>query len=556
MIATEHELAALAFALLGREAAVTTAERRVVPTKAPSRTLIANTRASVAQGTDPLGSRFCELRSSQERRNTGATYTPLPIVDAMAAWAAGEGTPARIVDPGAGSGRFLIRAAELFPAAALIAIDIDPLATLILRANAAVLGFADRLTVHLADYRKLELPAIEQPTLFIGNPPYVRHHDIGGAWKTWFADTARELGFSASKLAGLHIHFFLKTRQIGRPGDFGAFITAAEWIDVNYGSVLRRMLADGLGGTALHVIDPKARPFADALTTGAITCFRVGRRPNAFTVRKLDTLDQLTPLTAGRAVPWSEIDPAPKWSFLVRETRAPDPHEMELGELFRVHRGQVTGGNAVWIENPAAPAIPERFLLRAITRARELIAAGLVLDRADHLKRVIDLPVALDCISAAERRAIERFLAWAKRFEADRSYIARHRRAWWSVGCRAPAPILCTYMARRPPHFLRNAAGARHINIAHGLYPHENLSTDILDRIVRLLSRGVTGEGGRVYAGGLIKFEPKELERLRVPRLDRIHDDDCDQMDSRTVLRRRGSDERAIFPLLRGAIGY
>ena len=60
---------------------------------------------------------------------------------------------------------------------------------------------------------------------------------------------------------------------------YGAFITAAEWLDVNYGSVLRSMLADGLGATAVHVIDAGARPFADALATGAITCFRVGSRP-------------------------------------------------------------------------------------------------------------------------------------------------------------------------------------------------------------------------------------------------------------------------------------
>jgi hypothetical protein len=42
------------------------------------------------------------------------------------------------------------------------------------------------------------------------------------------------------------------------------FITAAEWLDVNYGAVLRRLLADGLGGTAIHLIDPKAQPFVDA----------------------------------------------------------------------------------------------------------------------------------------------------------------------------------------------------------------------------------------------------------------------------------------------------
>ena len=212
----------------------------------------------------------------------------------MVGWAKLEAiTPARIVDPGAGSGRFIVGAANAFPKASLVAVEIDPLAALTLRANAAVKGFGDRLTVKVEDYRSITLPAINGPTLFIGNPPYVRHHDIGAGWKSWFASNSTAQGFKASKLAGLHIHFFLKTRELGKPGDFGTFITASEWLDVNYGSVLRQMLADGLGGTSLHVINPKARLFPDAMTTGAITCFRVGNRPKQLTVRKVSRFQTL-----------------------------------------------------------------------------------------------------------------------------------------------------------------------------------------------------------------------------------------------------------------------
>src|SRR5436309_3346409 len=78
-------------------------------------------------------------------------------------------------------------AAAAFPRAQLVGVDIDPLAMLMLRANAAVQGFADRLTIYLADYRNLSLDPIAGKTLFIGNPPYVRHHDIAERSKQWFA---------------------------------------------------------------------------------------------------------------------------------------------------------------------------------------------------------------------------------------------------------------------------------------------------------------------------------------------------------------------------------
>ena len=103
----------------------------------------------------------------------------------MVAWAAETAHPSTIVDPGAGSGRFLFAAARAFPDAELLAVEIDPLAAQILRTNAAVLGLTARLDLHVADYRTLSLPEIRGPTLFLGNPPYVRHHDIPPKWKNW-----------------------------------------------------------------------------------------------------------------------------------------------------------------------------------------------------------------------------------------------------------------------------------------------------------------------------------------------------------------------------------
>ena len=104
-------------------------------------------------------------------------------------------------------------------------------------------------------------------------------------------------------------------------------------------------------------------------------------------------------------------------------------------------------------------------------------------------------------------------------------YVARNRKAWWSVGLREPAPLLATYMARRPPAFVRNIAGARHINIAHGIYPREPLPDRALDRLAEALRITATMDLGRTYAGGLVKFEPREMERIPVPSLELLLED-------------------------------
>ena len=78
-------------------------------------------------------------------------------------------------------------------------------------------------------------------------------------------------------------------------------------------------------------------------------------------------------------------------------------------------------------------------------------------------------------------------------------------------------------MARRAPGFVCNLTKARHINIAHGIYPREPISETALTTLAEHLARKVEVESGRTYAGGLTKFEPKEMERLLVPDLPALN---------------------------------
>lgn len=477
--------------------------------------------ARVNAGEDPLGDSYLSTRSPEERRSIGATFTPARIVNAMLRWTLVEsrisGTPARIIDPGAGTGRFAIAAARTFSEAEIIAVETDPEVLLLLEANLRAAGLIDRVRIVADDFRSMELPPTSGPTLFIGNPPYVRHHQIPSEWKEWYAATLGKYGISASRLAGLHLHFFAKIAEIGRKADYGCLITAAEWLDVGYGAALRSLLADGLGGTEIHVLQPKAEAFPGTMTTAAITGFRIGRRPQMLRIRNVETPAGLDRLEGGRTIDWIEASRAKKWTLFLRETAIRPQGTIELGELCRVHRGQVTGANKIWIAGPNTPGVPWKFLKPTITRAEELIRAEPSLDRSDHLARVIDLPRSLDKLDREAKKAVERFISWARSAGAADGYIARHRSPWWAVRLGEPAPIVCTYMARRCPAFVRNRAGARLLNIAHGIYPREEMSESDLLRLVAAIRSGVRREQGRTYAGGLTKFEPREIERIPVP---------------------------------------
>ena len=521
----ERELVAVCLALIQGQARFTDAEQALADTAFSTvidPAVITALSKAIAGGDDPLGELFSSIRTAMHRRGAGAVYTPQPIIRSMLTWLASQGTPVRIVDPGAGSGRFILAAGQTFPLAQLVAVETDPLAALMLRANLSVRQLTHRTTVLVEDYRQVALGRCDGMTAFIGNPPYVRHHDIGDAWKAWYARQFATFGIKASALAGLHLHFFLQTRLLAKVGDVGAFITSAEWMDVNYGSALRSLLLDGLGGVALHVLEPTVEAFPGTATTAAITCFRVGEAEEPFRVRCVDQLSNLDGLGTGTDVARQTLKAMPRWSVIVRPSGQSSAGDIELGELFRVHRGQVTGANNIWIDGGHAGALPDRVKVPAITKAKDLIQAGARLSSNSVLRRVIDLPADLDELNADERQGVADFLAWAKARGVDQGYIAQHRKAWWSVGLKAPAPILCTYMARRPPQFTLNICDARHINVAHGLYPRQPQTAASMTRLVAWLNKNIKTGSGRTYAGGLTKFEPKEIERLRIPSLENL----------------------------------
>ena len=472
----------------------------------------------IRAGGDPLGEAFTRLRSPDLRRPLGATYTPREIVSSIVAWVAGRANPARLVDPGTGSARFLLAAGQACPEALLVGVEIDPLAALLARANLTAVGFDRRSRVIVDDYRTTDLGDCAGTTAFVGNPPYVRHHQIEPEWKEWLTRNAAARGLPASGLAGLHVHFLLATAMHARRGDIGAFVTSAEWLDVNYGRLPRSLVATRLGGVSIHMVDPRTTPFAEVATTAAVTCFEVGSAAASIRIERVAGTSDLGVLDGGQPFNRRLLRDAPRWSALLNGSARPPEGYVELGELCRVHRGAVTGANSTWITDAGERALPAEVLFPCVTRAKELFEArGGTLSDATALRVVVDLPADLDTFDAADRRRVGRFLQAAERQGVRSGYIARNRNPWWSVGLRAPAPILATYMARRPPAFVRNLAAARNVNIAHGIYPREPMSDAALDVLATTLRDAAPAAVGRTYAGGLLKFEPSEMARIPVP---------------------------------------
>jgi adenine-specific DNA-methyltransferase len=473
--------------------------------------------SALALGHDPLGDAFSRIRKPETRRLSGATYTPAAVVQTMVERCVSEYPDAkRIVDCGAGSGRFSLALVRAFPDAEIIAVERDRLASLILGANVAATELEGRITLVSGDFRDIDLPVIDGRTLFVGNPPYVRHHDIEAVHKEWLVNASASLGFEANRLSGLHIHFFVKIAQLAACGDAGLLITSSEWLDSTHGKGLRGMLSGPLGCTHIFAVDPRTQLFDDANVSSVVTEFEVGTSAADIMISVIPDIAGLSK-PDGLLIDRTVLAGRRSWSNPSDDGALADGM-VRLGSYFSVHRGQVTGGNDTWIAGSDTPALPNHCLTACVTKAVELISSAPAINDAHSLKRVVTLPGDLTVLAPDDREQVEAFLNWAKARGAADSYTARARKPWWKLTFKAASPILCTYMGRRPPVFVRNIAGVAHVNIAHGLYPKEAMTSERLDGVVAWLNENPVGTGGKTYGGGLRKFEPREIERIAVPK--------------------------------------
>ena len=387
--------------------------RPPAPAAPPAREL----REPIAAGEDPLGEAFCRLRAAERRRADGATYTPAPIVDVDGRVGGADGPPGAGGRPGRRLGALRRRRGAALPrrrARWRWSSTRSPPSVCRGHLAAAGLGRARpggrrRLPLGRAGPRRRAPPSTSATRPTSATTRSRRAGRSGWRWR------ARAHGLEASRLAGLHVHFFLATAARARAGRSrapsspprsGSTPTTAAWC--------ASCCSAALGGEAIHVLEPTATPFEDAAVTAAITCFRAGRRGRR-RVRLRRVGDVGRPRgrsTAAAPVPAERLREARRWSPLTRAARAVPEDHIELGELCRVHRGAVTGRNATWVvrrrrDRPAGRGpLPRRH-----PGARDLRGRARARPRTGHLRLVVDLPADLDVFAGAERRRIERFLA-------------------------------------------------------------------------------------------------------------------------------------------------
>jgi adenine-specific DNA-methyltransferase len=201
------------------------------------------------------------------RKELGVVFTPEPITRFLTRWAIRSRSDIAI-DPGAGSGHFLVAAADRLAelgatsdqlANQLYGVEYDEERFRELVANAR--GLMGRTPDHLrhADLFDVEFP---ESDAVIGNPPYVIRHRLNNS------DAVRaKVGLRARQVlrrqqTDLYSYFIMYAASFLKQGGRLALIISDSWLDMDFGTELKTFLLRNFKIKALVGFDKRVFPGA------------------------------------------------------------------------------------------------------------------------------------------------------------------------------------------------------------------------------------------------------------------------------------------------------
>jgi predicted RNA methylase len=475
------------------------------------------------------------LKTASERNKWGQFATPTALALSLARYAHTllGNQAVRFLDPAIGTGSFYSALREVFSPANIEAargVELDPLF-----ASAAMELWAEQgLRITQGDFTRQPIPDCRY-NLVIANPPYVRHHHLSGEDKDRLkAKLSQSLRLEMSGLAGLYCYFILLCHDWMEEQGLAIWLIPSEFMDVNYGSTVRRYLTEQATLLHLHRFCPTDAQFTDALVSSAVVVFRKSPPPPDHSARFSFGGSIEAPETEA-LVALETLRESRKWTQFPVNPSIFKTDGLKLGDIFSIKRGLATGSNGFFILTEAEAGkwqIPRKFLKPILPGPRNL-TNDIVESSPNGQPNVTPLLFLLDCDAPEEeiRQNWPRFYEYIRQGreqKIDIAYIASHRTPWYSQENRPPAPFLCTYMGRsrngkHPFRFIWNRSQATAHNVYLMLYPkgplrdllneHPESAAQIFETLQNISPERFISEG-RVYGGGLYKVEPKELAKI------------------------------------------
>ncbi len=452
------------------------------------------------------------------KKTLGQYFTPPDVAATLTKWVA-RGSSDRLLDPSCGDGAFLVHHPN--------AVGVEFSESVANLAKRRVPG----ASVYQSDFFEWASSSIERFDAVLGNPPFIRYQNFNGATRQLALTLARRQGAEFSGLSSSWAPFLVAASGLLKPGGRMAFVTPAEIGHATYARPLLKFLMSHFGFIVIVAIRDKLFP---QLSEDAWLVYADGFGERSSRIG----LAIRTRFSAGAAPPrpdrWISAESLQQHNFkLRRNILSPDivahydelcasPGVVRLDSLARVGIGYVSGDNDFFHLRPSTVDelnIPKATLRVAVRNGSQL--QGRTVNDAvvrrwikdDHRIMLLDL-ARVDSLPAS----IVRYLDSPDGQRARDRYKCRVRNPWYAVPNVCSPDAFLTYLNGRQAHLITNKAKCVCTNSLLTVHLKGPASAHRMRSAwAHLLSRLSQELEGHPLGGGMLKLEPGEAARVRLP---------------------------------------
>ena len=478
----------------------------------------------------------------RNKKTLASFYTPQKVAQALTDWAITDAnTP--VLDPSFGGCAFLYAALETLlrmgnPAIGrqIYGVDIDPDVQLYL--EPLLLAGATPEHFVTADFFNIA-PDHFGGRLFgavVGNPPYIRYHDIPDEAQKRAVARLKSLNIRISGRASYWAFFLLYSMQFLHRGGRLAMILPGAFLHTDYSAQVRELLTQHFEQVTIYLL--QERIFENTEEESVLVCAAGAREPHrTLRIGAVKSAKDLEQVFEDMQKSTRTLDSAQRDGGWLRALIEPEvlalydqlverPNVIRMGEWVKTRIGVVTGNNQFFILSPTEQeqrSIANDYLVPIIRRSVHLTGLW-VRDQdlqvsAENASKFLLL--APNQVESKLPKPLREYIQYGEEIGIQKARKCKDRRPWYVVPHTSVPPAFVPCMSAFWPRLVVNWSQYTCTNnILRVLWKEERPSEDWLRLALGTLSTlsQLSAElVGRSYGGGVLKLEPKELARLAVP---------------------------------------
>jgi adenine-specific DNA-methyltransferase len=505
------------------------------------------------------------IENVDSKKLRGGYYTPQAITDFICKWAITKPTQ-KVLEPSCGDGNFIESAIRRFKE---LGVPNNKLFGLIKgieliedeadksRDRAAKYGL-NSTTILNTDFFNYIANANDEThfDVVVGNPPFIRYQNFPEEHREVAFKMMEEMNLHPNKLTNIWVPFLvISASKLNRFGKL-AMVIPAELFQVKYAAETRIFLSNFF--SRITIVTFKKLVFTDIQQEVVLMlCEKDVTANKGIRVIELNNLAELNLINVD-SIQQTQVKTldhtSEKWTKyfldeseieLLRKIKA-DKRIKPCAEVMNVDVGIVTGRNEFFMLNKEVVAQwkLKPYTTQVVGKSNHL--KGIVYNEADFEQNVEDnYPVQLflpaDKDYSAQPEASRKYIAYGEAMEFHTGYKCKIRKRWYITPSLWSPDAFVLRQVGDYPKLILNKTEASSTDTIHRVRFKKKINPETIAlSYLNSLTFAFSEILGRSYGGGVLTFEPSEIEEIPLPLLG-THKIDFKKIDS--LIRQRKIEE-------------